>query len=42
MLVVLFQFDLWCGDSWKGEFVSSIYMIGILVGAFTGGIVSDA
>lgn len=39
--VLRFQFDLVCNDEWKQPFSSTVYFIGVLVGSFVAGQISD-
>ena len=39
--VWIFQFDLVCSEQWKQPFTSTLYFIGVLVGSFFSGQLSD-
>lgn len=39
--ILCFQFDLVCNDEWKQPFSSTVFFIGVLIGAFFGGQIAD-
>ncbi len=41
MLILIFQWDLVCKDSWLVQFTSTAYIAGMLVGSLVSGIISD-
>lgn len=39
--VCVFQFDLVCSDQWKLTFISTVFFVGVFLGSFVSGQLSD-